>query len=667
MPVQAEVETRLYGGWVSVRCATRVPRSALITTRQLSMRYGPKALFEGVDLQLMPGNRYGLIGANGSGKSTFLRILQGEEHPTDGEVLLPGKEVRIGFLRQDQSRYDEMSLIETVLEGRPKLAEARAQMAKLLEGHFAEAEAKAFAKWEQQAEMEDGYAAEADAAALLSGLGLGNSLHDQPMKELSGGWRLRVLLAQTLFCKPDILLLDEPTNHLDIDSIRWLDFFLKQYNGLLVLISHDRSFIESVCTHILDVDYGTVRMFKGGYQRYLIRLQEEKEWREAALLKNESKKAQLQDFVDKFRAKATKARQAQSKMKLIDKLGDEIDSQAFQPSSRRSPNLRFIQERPAGVEALRVHELSKAYEEKVVLKNVEFEVERGDRLAVIGPNGTGKSTLLKIIAEQVRADSGIFKWGHAARFSFFPQEVETDFDTQESILDWLARQGKGRPRKELHDLLGRCLFSGDDAKKRADRLSGGEMARMILARMMMEEANVLLLDEPTNHLDIEGVEALAEALLQFPGTIIFVSHNRWFVSRLANKILEVRHQGVQLFPGDYPTFLSVEENRDHLDRAQAKSKSPVQPVEKVKKIFSEEDRKKQKELRNQIRAVEKKVDDLESKIEKLNLRMAASEFYSTMKEAARQDILHEHLQTSAELDRAVEEWDRLSALLEKIN
>jgi len=637
----------------------------LITIQDLEMRFGAKQLFSGVDLQLMPGCRYGLVGANGSGKSTFLKILSGEEAPVGGSVQLPSK-ARVGILRQDHFKFDDNTLMDTVLQGKPRLHHAMSDMAVLLDKEdFDEKDGEKVGELESIVAEENGYSAEADAAVLLEGLGLPADRHERVMKELSGGYKLRVLLAQTLFSDPDILFLDEPTNHLDLYSIQWLEGYLKRFDGVLVVISHDRDFINGVSTHILDVDYGNVSAYKGNYDAFLKQFALEKERREAAVEKTERRKGELQGFVDRFKAKASKARQAQSKMRMIEKLDDELDSESVQASTRRRLPLGFKQSRPSGVIALKVKGVSKAFGELKVLENVHFEVERADRMAILGPNGIGKSTLLKILAEGMEAE-GSYEWGHGVTYSYFPQDIEGEVRGDGTALDWMRVQCSGTEDGQLRKVLARALFSGDDSSKAIGTLSGGERARLILARMMASGANVLIFDEPTNHLDLEAIESLCDALENFEGSLLLVSHNRWFVSRLADRILEILPGETKLHEGGYDAMLDSSSD-DHLDRSALKrGESPKQEEQAQPKAkeLSPEDKKKKKELQNKMSKVESRISQLEKHLEGFDQEMAQPGFYDEENAWKMRQTIKKRDGVVADLESSNQDWEKIGEDLE---
>ena len=533
----------------------------MITATDISKHFGGQTLFEEVNLQLNPGNCYGIVGANGSGKSTLLRILNDVESPSGGTISRQ-KSARLGVLEQNHFAYEHISIIEVVMQGNKLLWDAMVEKDALLERaheHFDEAR---YVQLEDIVACFDGYQHEAKAAAILEGLNIPTEKHRQPLSTLSGGYKLRVLLGKALASDPDILFLDEPNNHLDILSIAWLEDFLRKFKGLSVVVSHDHRFLDGCCSHIVDVDYQRATLFPGNYTKFTELKTEDRARKEADIKKRKKEIAELDAFVTRFKAKATKARQANSRVKRMEKMVIE----PLPSSSRCFPNFVFNQRRSSGREVLTVKEVSKTYGEDVVLFDVGFKVERGDRLAIIGPNGIGKSTLLKIIMERVDADMGEAEWGYEATPGYFPQdhhEVLNDPKADVTSFLWDALPGEGVGG--IYGRLAGVLFDKDDMSKKLDVLSGGEAARLLLARLGAEEPTVLVLDEPTNHLDLEGIQALADGLAAYEGTILFVSHDRWFVERVATRILEITPDGIEDFPGTYAEYLAKTQGEDHLD------------------------------------------------------------------------------------------------------
>ncbi len=503
-----------------------------------------------------------MVGANGSGKTTLLRIIGGDLDPTEGTVSIP-KRLRLGILRQDHFLHEDEEILRVALMGNPELWEAQVEMEKLLaeaESHF---DGERFSKLEETVRIHDGYTAEARAAAILEGLGLPAQVHHDPLSTLSGGFKLRVLLAQVLASSPDVLLLDEPTNHLDILSIRWLETFLGDFTGPVVVISHDHRFLDNVSTNILDVDYEAVLPYQGNYRAFLELKQAERARREKDIAARERDIAHHQSFVDRFRAKASKARQAQSKVRMIEKKAEALEE--LPNSSRRFPTFRFQQCRASGRDVLKARGVKKAFGDNEVLHGVNLLVQRGDRLAIMGPNGIGKSTLLKIIMGELEADEGYVSWGYETYPGYAAQDSKEQFavptrTAEEWIWDYCPDRDVGYVRGQMALML----FSGDEVKKRLSALSGGESARLVFTRLMMENPNVLVLDEPTNHLDLESIEALVDGLKAYQGTLILVSHDRWFVSELASRIIEIKPDGLLDYKGTYDEYVHFCGD-DHLD------------------------------------------------------------------------------------------------------
>ena len=533
----------------------------MISITELAMNYGPKLLFTDVNLILQEGEVYGLVGANGAGKSTFLRVLMGEEEPAFGDVVIP-KSNRVGWLKQDQFKYEDMRIIDVVIAGREPLWNAMQEKDELLaKGECDDETGFRLADLEQTIFDYDGYEAETDAAVILTGLGIKEESHYMPLKSLSGGFKLRVLLAQALFNNPDILLLDEPTNHLDLGTIFWLETYLKtKFRGVLMLISHDISFLNNLCTRILDIDYGEIREYVGNYDKFGAQKQLLMDQKLQELANVEKKIAHMQAFVDKFRA-GTRARQAASRGKMLDKM--ELPD--IKKSSRQSPFFSFKIKRPSGRMVLNVKDIAKSFGEKHVLKNVSFTLNKGEKMLIIGPNGIGKSTFLKIILSKLEADKGTFEWGHETSVSYFSQDHHDLLNESKTVLEALSAFSPESDLPTVRAAMGQVLFKQDDAHKNILNLSGGEGARLLLAKVMLEQSNVLVLDEPTNHLDIESKEALKEALKKYPGTLILVSHDRYFVSDMMTRIITFTEKGVIDFPGTYEEYLE-KQGKDYLQR-----------------------------------------------------------------------------------------------------
>lgn len=639
----------------------------MISTTQLSMRFGAKILFKNTSLQFNPGNHYGLVGANGSGKSTFLQILGGELTPESGSIALP-QQLLMGILKQDHFIYENEKILDVVLRGRGVLWDAlQKQKALLALDHFTEVECESLTNLEKVITDEGGYAAESEAAKLLEGLGIRSEYHHQSLNVLSGGYKLRVLLAQVLFGHPDILLLDEPTNHLDLFSIKWLEGYLRSFPGTLLVISHDRDFLNGVCNHIVDFDYGTIKIYKGNYDAFLEQKKQERELKEAILAKQDKRRQDLQDFVDRFRAKATKARQAQSKARLVEKLEDEMDALDLTPSSRTYPNLCFEPLRATGAVVLKVNDLAKAYGAKKVLEHVSFELEKGERLAIIGPNGIGKSTLLEILTHHVQADKGAFEWGFAVRPAYFPQDYAREAAGSLTLLDWLSQFDRDLPQEKLREILARVLFSGDAVKQSIHTLSGGETARLMLAKMMLQKPNVLIFDEPTNHLDMEAIDELTKALQDFKGTILLVSHNRYFVSHIATRILEITFKGIRDFKCSYAEYIQ-NQDVDYLSTQTALSQRYIHEVPKreTTQLTSKgSDYESQKKLRNlksqlkkQMQQAEEECHHIEVKVKEIDLLLASEDFYLKTPREQQQEALDQKYELEEKLLIAMEKWEK---------
>ena len=530
----------------------------MITLNQLSMIYGRKLLFSDVNLILNANTRYALVGANGSGKSTLLRLMTGEESASDGAISAP-KEVVIGWLKQDQFRYEDTPIVDVVLQGKAELWQALMAKEQLLNtDEWDDQKGYQLAELEEVIAHQNGYSAEAFAEKILIGLGIPQNYHKKALKTLSGGFKLRVLLAQTLFQQPEILLLDEPTNHLDIVSIRWLERYLKnEFVGLLVFISHDMDFINNLADYILDVDYGEIRQYSGNYAKFLAEKQLIVEQKLHAKKNIEEKMAVMQRFIDRFGASATRAKQAQSKAKALEKL--ELPD--IKKSSRIAPHFHFNLCRPSGKWVLKVKQLEKSYEQRQLFSRLNFEIQRGEKIAILGQNGAGKSTLLKILLGLVLQEQGTYEWGHETHIGYFSQDHHDTLNRSMSMLEWLTEQISNKPDLLIRKMLGQVLFSGNDAYKDILSLSGGEAARLLLANIMLQNHNILVLDEPTNHLDLETIEALAKALTNYTGTVILVSHNRHFVEKVANRIffLSTTEKFID-FKGKYAEFAELMDN-----------------------------------------------------------------------------------------------------------
>ncbi|MGD9709486.1 MAG: ABC-F family ATPase [Halothiobacillaceae bacterium] len=524
----------------------------MLSTANITMQFGPKPLFEDISVKFGDGNRYGLIGANGCGKSTFMKILGGDLAPSSGTVMLDPDE-RIGKLRQDQFAFEDYSVIDTVIMGHAELWAVKQERDRIYAlPEMSEEDGMKVAELEVAFAEMDGYTAESRAGELLLGVGIPIEQHYGLMSAVAPGWKLRVLLAQALFADPDILLLDEPTNNLDINTIRWLEKVLNVRNSTMIIISHDRHFLNSVCTHMADLDYGELRVYPGNYDEYMTAATAA---RERLLADNAKKKAQiaeLQSFVSRFSANASKARQATSRARQIDK----IKLEEVKPSSRQNPFIRFEQDRALYRLALEVEGLAKGYGEGPLFKGLDLMVEVGERIAVIGPNGIGKTTLLRTLVGALVPDSGTVKWSENVNLGYFAQDHAEDFAEDMTLFDWMTQWRRPQDDEQMvRGTLGRLLFSQDDIKKSVKVVSGGEQGRLLFGKLMLQRPNVLVMDEPTNHLDMESIESLNTALENYPGTLIFVSHDREFVSSLATRIIELTPNGIVNYSGSYDDYL----------------------------------------------------------------------------------------------------------------
>jgi len=520
------------------------------------MQFGAKPLFENISVKLGNGNRFGLIGANGCGKSTFMKILSGDLDPTSGNVSVDANE-RVGKLGQDQFAFEEHTVLDTVIMGHERLWQVKAERDRIYSlPEMSEDEGMKVAELEVEFAEMDGYTAESRAGELLLGLEIPLEQHTGLMSAVAPGWKLRVLLAQALFADPDIMLLDEPTNNLDINTIRWLEKILNERNSTMVIISHDRHFLNSVCTHMADMDFGELRVYPGNYDAYMTASTQA---REQLLSDNAKKKAQiaeLQTFVSRFSANASKAKQATSRAKQIEKIQlDEV-----KPSSRQSPFIRFEQSKKLYRNALEIDKLSKGYDDQPLFSNLNLLVEVGERIAVIGPNGIGKTTLLRTLVKDLEPDTGKIKWSENVSIGYYAQDHSADFSNDMSLFEWMSLWKKPTDDEQaIRAVLGRMLFSQGDIDKSVTKISGGEQGRMLFGKIMLKDPNILVMDEPTNHLDMESIEALNLALENYPGTLIFVSHDREFVSSLATRIIELTPTGIVDFHGSYEDYLKKQD------------------------------------------------------------------------------------------------------------
>lgn len=523
----------------------------MLTSANITMQFGAKPLFENVSVKFAEGKRYGLIGANGCGKSTFMKILGGDLEPSAGNVSKDPNE-RIGKLKQDQFAYEQYSVIDTVVMGYAELWQVKSERdAIYAQAEMSEEDGIRVADLEAEFAEMDGYTAEARAGELLLGVGIPVEQHYGLMSEIAPGWKLRVLLAQALFAAPDIMLLDEPTNNLDINTIRWLEGVLNARNCTMIIISHDRHFLNSVCTHMADLDYGELRVFPGNYDEYMTAATQA---RERLLADNAKKKAQiaeLRSFVSRFSANASKSKQATSRARQIDK----IQLQEVKPSSRQNPFIRFEQDKKLHRQALAVSGLAKRFDEPL-FKGLNLTVDVGERIAIIGQNGIGKSSLLKCLVGDLQADNGDIKWSENANIGYYAQDHAADFVEPKSLLEWMYQWAQeGDDEQVIRGTLGRLLFSQKEIDKSVNVISGGEQGRMLFGKIMLQRPNILVMDEPTNHMDMESIESLNLALENYQGTLLFVSHDREFVSSLATRIIELTPDGIVDFNGSYDDYL----------------------------------------------------------------------------------------------------------------
>ncbi len=654
----------------------------MLTLTDVAVRFGGQTLYEGLSWQVHPRGHYGLVGANGSGKSTLLRVMTGELAPSTGGAA-PIRGLRIGTLGQDHFRFDAQTPLDVVLMGRPELWAALEERTELLQ---ATQEGDGAGQGERLGELEielvslGGYQAEAQAAALLVGLGVAHEQHAQPMRELSGGFRLRVLLAQTLFSEPDLLLLDEPTNHLDIASIRWLEGYLREFRGAFVVISHDRHFLNAVCDSIADVDYQELRVYTGNYDAFEAAKTLSVAQKEVEIARTEARIEELQEFIDRFRAKATKARQASARKKQVEKM----ELPELKRSSRRSPGFRFEPRRPSGRDVIEVKGVSKAFGAKRVLNDVTFGIERGEKVAVVGPNGIGKSTLLHLILgaaagaadggrESLPADTGSIRLGHEVSLGYFAQDHHELLRGEVTAYDWLGSATGISDVPLLRGTLGAVLLSGDDAMKRVGDLSGGESARLLLAALVLQKPNLLLLDEPTNHLDLEAREALMHALQAYQGTLLFVSHDRHFVAGVGTRVLALSADGLEDFHGDYEEYLR-KQGEDYLSaasaaavrQAAAQNEGAATGGDRAAYVDRKDRRRNLALLRRSVDRLERESSELEREIAALDVKFADTTYYQrTPREQLEADVQRQQ-ELKARLASAVAEWEESALSLEAI-
>jgi len=528
----------------------------VISTANITMQFGAKPLFENISVKFGDGNRYGLIGANGCGKSTFMKILDGSLSPSAGNVTITPNE-RIGKLSQDQFAFEEFSVVDTVIMGHNQLWEIKQERDRIYSlPEMTEEEGMQVAELETQFAEMDGYSAESRAGEILSGAGISEDLHFGPMSAIAPGWKLRVLLAQALFSDPDILLLDEPTNNLDIDTIRWLEDILNDRKSTMIIISHDRHFLNSICTHMADIDYGELRVYPGNYDDFMTASTQARERLQSENAKKKAQIAELQQFVSRFSANASKAKQATSRAKRMDKI--KLDD--IKPSSRVSPYIRFGQDKKLHRQAVTLENIGHGFDDGPLFEKGNLILEAGSKLAIIGENGVGKTTLLRNLINELPINSGRIQWAENASLGYCPQDPGSEFANDLNLFDWMSQWQKPQHDDQIvRATLGRLLFSSNDFEKKAKVCSGGEKNRLLFGKLMMQDTNILLMDEPTNHLDMESIEALNLALEHYEGTLIFVSHDREFVSSLATRIIEIKDHQLNDFQGTYDEYLASQE------------------------------------------------------------------------------------------------------------
>lgn len=534
----------------------------MLIVTDVTLAFGKRVLFKDVNINFSPGNCYGLIGANGSGKTTFLKILSGEIEANTGEVVRNPKE-RIAMLQQDQFAFDEYQVLETVIMGHKRMHDVLRERDDIYaKEDFTEEDGHRAAELEELLDEMNGYEAEADAATLLSGLGLADDLHQKKMKELEGGEKVRVLLAQALFGNPDILLLDEPTNNLDIESITWLENFLYNFSNTVIVVSHDRHFINKVCTHIADIDFGKIMVYAGNYDFWAQSVELAIKQKKDENKKKEDKIKELQSFIERFSSNASKARQATSRKKLLEKLTLE----EIPVTSRRFPYVGFKPERECGKMVLSIDHLCKAVDGETVLDDFNLVANRNDKIAFVGPNNLVKTVLFQIIMGELKEDSGSYKWGETITTAYFPKENSQFFDSERNLVDWLRQYTSSNDETYVRGFLGRMLFSGEESQKRVNVLSGGERVRCMLSRMMLSGANAMVLDDPTNHLDLESITSLNNGLINFNGVLLFSSHDYQFIDSIANRIVEITPSGVIDRVMTFEEYITSEEVRGIRDR-----------------------------------------------------------------------------------------------------
>ena len=635
----------------------------MISANNVTLRLGKRALFEDVNIKFTEGNCYGLIGANGAGKSTFLKILSGELEPTNGEVIMNDGE-RLSVLQQDHFKYDQYMVLDTVIMGNKRLYDIMKEKdAIYAKEDFTDEDGIRASELEAEFAEMDGWNAESDAATLLNGLGVDTDIHYKMMSELDGNLKVKVLLAQALFGNPDVLLLDEPTNHLDLDAIAWLEEFLINFENTVIVVSHDRYFLNKVCTHIADIDYAKIQLYAGNYDFWYESSQLMIKQMKEANKKKEEKIKELQDFIQRFSANASKSKQATSRKRALEKIQlDEI-----RPSSRKYPYIDFRPKREIGNEVLTVSNISKTIDGVKVLDNISFTVGHDDKIAFVGPNTIATTTLFRILAGEEEPDEGSYKWGVTTSQGYFPKDNTKEFDNDLVIADWLAQYSDDKDATYVRGFLGRMLFAGEDGVKKVKVLSGGEKVRCLLSKLMIMGSNVLILDEPTNHLDIASKEILEDALNSYNGTVLYVSHDRYFINRTAHRILELSGGTLHQYLGNYDYYLEKKSQQGAstesaafgtLATSAASAASTESSASKLSWQAQKEKEAQRRKKENALKKCEEQIASLEERDKQIDLEMSDPKIATDV--AALQKLSREKDEIADKLMELMEEWEQLS-------
>ena len=625
----------------------------MISANNVTLRFGKKALFEDVNIKFTEGNCYGLIGANGAGKSTFLKILSGEIEPSKGDVTMNDGE-RLSVLQQDHYKYDDYQVLDTVIMGNKRLYEIMKEKdAIYMKEDFSDEDGVKAAELEAEFAEMNGWEAESDASTLLNGLGVGTEYHYSLMKDLDGGLKVKVLLAQALFGNPDVLLLDEPTNHLDMDAIAWLEEFLINFQNTVIVVSHDRYFLNKVCTHIADIDYSKIQLYAGNYDFWYESSQLMIKQMKEANKKKEEKIKELQEFIQRFSANASKSKQATSRKRALEKI--ELDD--IKPSSRKYPYIDFRPKREIGNEVLTVSHISKTVDGEKLLDDISFTVGHDDKIAFVGPNTKSTTMLFKILAGEEEPDEGSYKWGVTTSQGYFPKDNTKEFDNDLVIVDWLTQYSDEKDATYVRGFLGRMLFAGEDGVKKVKVLSGGEKVRCLLSKLMIMGSNTLILDEPTNHLDIQSKEILESAMNAYTGTILYVSHDRYFINKTATRILEISDHGLTSYPGNYQDYIAQKEKEKASLTSSTASSVSVDTESKLDWKQQKEEQAKQRKKENRLKKVEEQITELETKQEELSEAMSLPENASDP--AKLMELSNEQASIASSLEELYEEWETL--------